>query len=194
MVPAWISLLARGVLALALGLVIALTLDHSPAFGLVAFGVFALLAGAALAVAVLRDPATPRRAPLLLAAAGAFVVAGVSALALSTGGVLALALVVGVWALVAGALEAVHGIRHRGSSPLARDAVITGVLTLALGVVVLLIPRDLTQQFSGSNGIAGVLTAPVVIVGVLGAWAVLVGVQQVIAALSLRFVGRTVSA
>lgn len=194
MLPAWIPLLARGVLALSLGLVIALTLDHSPAFGLVAFGVFAVLAGAAGLVGAVRDPASPRPRPLTVAAAGVTVLAGAAALVLSTGGVDALALVVGAWGLLAGGLELVHGIRTRGRSPLARDAIITGTVTVALAVAVLLIPRDLAQQFSGDNGVAGTLTAPVVIVGVLGAWAILVGVQQVIAALSLRFVGRTVSA
>ncbi len=51
---AWIVALLRAVPALALGLVITFSSDHSATFGLVAFGVFALVTGAVVLVAALR--------------------------------------------------------------------------------------------------------------------------------------------
>ena len=70
MVAAWIAQLARGILAVALGVTIALTLEHTPLFGLVTFGVFAVLSSVVLLVATLRgDYAGDRRVTFLVQAA-----------------------------------------------------------------------------------------------------------------------------
>lgn len=190
MVPAWIPQLTRGVLALALGLLITLTLAHTPLFGLVTFGVFALLAGAALLAGSLGGPYAGRMSAAFVAQGALTVAAGVGALVLSTAGMEAYAVIVGSWALTVGILELVSGIVSRGRSPLARDWVITGALTIALAAVAFLLPPDFTQSFSGDRGVAGVLTAPVVLIGVVGAWAVLVGVLQVISGVSVRGLAR----
>jgi uncharacterized membrane protein HdeD (DUF308 family) len=108
------------------------------------------------------------------------------ALAVPTGGVAFLAIVVGVWAIVTGLLEGASGILTRAVAPLSRDWIITGVLTVALGLVAVLLPPDFVQAFSGERGNSGTLTSSVILIGVIGAWAILVGVLQVISAITVR--------
>lgn len=186
MVAAWIAQLARGILALALGLTITLTLEHGPAFGLLVFGVFAVLTGAVLFVATLRGAYAGRMRGAFLAQAAITLVAGILALAVPVADVAVFAIILGVWALVAGLLEGASGILARGASPLARDWVIAGVLTVILGAVALLLPPDFAQAFAGESGASGTLTSSVILVGVLGAWAILVGVLQAISAITVR--------
>lgn len=186
MVAAWIIQLARGILALALGVTITLTLDHTPVFGLVTFGGYAVLAGVVLLAGVLFGAyAQPRRAGFL-AQGAATVVAGGLALAVPGGGVAFLAYLVGTWALVAGLLEGASGVLSRRRSPLARDWVLAGALTVALGAVAFLLPPDFAEAFAGESGVAGTLTSSVILIGVIGAWAVLVGVLQTISAVTVR--------
>lgn len=192
-VAAWIAQLARGVLALALGVTITLTLEHTPVFGLVTFGVFAILTGAVLLAATLRGAYAGRMRLAFLVQGAATVAAGVVALAVPGGGVELLAPLVGGWALLAGLLEGASGVLTRKLSPLARDWLIAGVLTVALGGVALLMPTDFVQAFSGEKGISGTLTSSVILIGVIGLWAILVGVLQTISAVTVRRV-RTPSA
>jgi uncharacterized membrane protein HdeD (DUF308 family) len=185
-VAAWIAQLARGILALALGVTIALTLAHTPLFGLLTFGVFAVLSSVVLLVAVLRgDYAGDRRFTFLMQAI-ATLAAGIAALAVPNGGVSFLAILVGAWALLTGLLEGASGILARSRSPLARDWVITGVVTVLLGIVAVVVPPDFVQAFAGERGQSGTLTSSVILIGVLGGWAVIVGVLQTISAISVR--------
>jgi len=185
-VAAWIAQLARGILALALGVTIALTLEHTPLFGLLTFGAFAVLSSVVLLVATLRsDYAGERRFTFLMQAVVTFA-AGVVALAVPNGGVAFLAILVGAWALLTGLLEGASGILARSRSPLARDWLLTGVVTVLLGVVAIVVPPDFVQAFAGERGQAGTLTSSVILIGVLGAWAVIAGVLQTISAISVR--------
>ena len=72
-------------------------------------------------------------------------------------------------AAVTGLLELVAGLRRRGDAS-RRDWMIVGGLTVVLAIVMLLIPAD-----------------PVLAVGLLGAYAVIIGVYLAIAGLSLRW-------
>lgn len=186
MVAAWIAQLARGVLALALGVTITLTLEHTPAFGFLTFGVFAVLSGVVLLFAVLRgDYAGDRRFTFLMQSV-ATLAAGVVALAAQGAGIAFLGILVGAWALLTGLLEGASGILSRARSSLARDWVITGAATVLLGVVAVVLPPDFVQAFAGEKGIAGTLTTSVILVGVIGGWAIIVGVLQAISAVSVR--------
>jgi uncharacterized membrane protein HdeD (DUF308 family) len=185
-VAAWIAQLARGILALALGVTITLTLEHTPVFGLVTFGVFAVLAGLVLLGGTLFGAYAGRMRAGFLAQGVATLAAGIAALAVPGGGVAFLAYLVGAWALVAGLLEAASGTLGRKLSPLARDWIIAGVLTIALGVVAFLLPPDFVEAFAGERGVAGTLTSSVILIGVIGAWAILVGVLQTISAVTVR--------
>jgi uncharacterized membrane protein HdeD (DUF308 family) len=185
-VAAWIAQLARGVLALGLGMTITLTLDHSSVFGLLVFGTFAVLTGLLLAAATLRGAYAGRMRPAFLAQAVATLAAGIVAFAVPTGGVAFLAVLVGAWAIVTGLLEGASGILMRSALPIARDWIITGALTIVLGVVAFALPPDFVQAFSGEKGNSGTLTSSVILIGVIGAWAILVGVLQVISAITVR--------
>jgi peptidoglycan/LPS O-acetylase OafA/YrhL len=90
--------------------------------------------------------------------------------AVATGGSLPLLLLlVGGFAVLAGALELVWGLRHRVVSPLARDAITVGGGTLALAIVLALVAD------------------PVSAVGFFGAYAVILGIFLLIAGLSLKW-------
>lgn len=179
----WVAPLARAVPALVLGLVITFSQDHSAAFGIVGFGAFAVVTSAVLLASGLRADRAVRG--LVLVQGVVTGVAGIAALLVPTGGVGFLVAVVSAWAIVTGALEAVSGIRFRRARIAARDWLLTGVLTAVLGLVLLLVPQGYADDYAVGDQL-GTVTADILLVGILGAWAVLVGVQLAIAAFTLR--------
>jgi uncharacterized membrane protein HdeD (DUF308 family) len=165
------------VLALAAGAVITFTRDaHTAAFGLVVFGVFAVLDG--LVTGVLSGLLAGRRITRTLFAVqgGIGVLAGVLALALSGAGLGLYLYLVTVWAALTGMLELYNGIRERGRDAAARDWLITGAITAVLALALLFSPAD-----------------AVLVIGLFGAWAVIVGVFQAIGAATLRSAARGAS-
>lgn len=184
----WVAPLARALPALVLGLVITFSQDHSAAFGLVGFGVFAIVTASVLLASGLRADRAVRG--LVLVQGIVTAVAGIAALVLPSGGVGYLVPVVSAWAIVTGALEAVNGIRFRRARAAARDWLVTGVLTVLLGLVFLLVPQGYSDDYAVETDagatVSGTVTADILLVGVLGAWAVILGVQLAIAAFSLR--------
>ncbi|CAN5539131.1 hypothetical protein BH09ACT4_BH09ACT4_05630 [soil metagenome] len=184
MLAPWILPAGRAALGLALGLAITFTGGHTAAFGLVAFGVFAVLSGALILAATFGPRAAPEARTSFRAQGVVSVVAGVAALAIPSGGIGYLVWVLSGWAIVTGVLELVSGIRARGRSAAWSDWVTVGALTALLGVVALVIPPDIADYFSGDKGVEGLLTSAIIIVGMLGAWAVITGVLQAITAAS----------
>jgi uncharacterized membrane protein HdeD (DUF308 family) len=186
----WIVPVLRAVVALALAVGLAFTADHSPAVGAVAFGAFGILSGAIIAAGSRRwlRPGGTRTVAVVQGIVG--VLAGIAALALRGTSLTALLLVLTPFAVVTGALELVNGLRARGTSPLARDWVFVGAATVVLAIAVLLVPADLQQQFTGPDGVARVLSASVVVVGLLGAYCAIVGVYLAIGGLSLKWSGQ----
>jgi uncharacterized membrane protein HdeD (DUF308 family) len=175
---------ARAAVALALGLVITFTGGHTADFGLVAFGVFAVLTGL-LVLGSTFGPAASREASTAFRAHGAVsVIAGAAALLLPSGGPAYLVWVLSGWAIVTGALELVSGIRARGRAAAWADWAAVGALTVLLGVVVLVTPPDISDAFRGDKGVEGLLTSPIILIGMLGAWAIVTGVLQAISAAS----------
>jgi uncharacterized membrane protein HdeD (DUF308 family) len=180
----------RAAAALVLGLAITFTGGHSAGFGLVAFGIFGVVAGAVLLVGALLALAGTMRGSFVVQAI-VTLAAGIAALVVvasapANGDVIVLVGIVSVFAVVTGALELVAGVRARRRDRSARDWILTGVLTALLGIVFLVVPPDYTQHLGGIQNITGTLTASVVLVGLLGAWGILVGVLQAISAVSLR--------
>jgi len=183
---AWVVPALRAAVALVVGCAITFTPAHSAAFGLVAFGLFAVVEGAVVVAGAVGDR-TERRSRGLFVLQGALtVVAGVAALVLPEGGVHYFVWVVSAWAVVTGALELVSGIRARGRVAAARDWMILGGLTLVLAIAFLVVPPDYTQTLGGIEQVKGQLTASVVLVGMFGAWAIVAGVLLGIAAVSAR--------
>ncbi|SMH27758.1 hypothetical protein SAMN06295885_0037 [Rathayibacter oskolensis] len=164
----WILPLARAVIAAVAGCVVTFSPDHSPAFGLAVFAGFALATGAVSLTLGLGAITGPGRTPAL-ASAGVTLLAGVGALvALPVAALTLFVALVAGWALVSGSFEFSSGRRRQGLA--ARDAVVVGIGTVLLGAAFALLPPH-----------------PVVSVGLLGAYAVMVGVYLAIAAFSLKW-------
>jgi uncharacterized membrane protein HdeD (DUF308 family) len=180
----WILPAGRAALGLALGLVITFTSGHTAAFGLIAFGVYAVLSGVLILAATFGPRAATHARTAFRAQGVVSVVAGIAALLLPSGGIGYFVWVLSGWAIVTGALELVSGIRARRLAAPWSDWVTVGALTLLLGVLALVIPPDIADAFSGEKGVQGLLTSPIIIVGMLGAWGVITGVLQAIAAAS----------
>lgn len=102
------------------------------------------------------------------------IIFGVVALVAPISTAVSLAVVVAVFAVVDGIFEVVDGIRHRGAGG-AGLRILQGALTLAFGVVLVVWPS---------------ITA-LAVVWTIGLWAVVVGIIQVVVALSLRTVVRS---
>lgn len=168
----WVAPLLRAAPALVVGLIITFTANHSPALGLSMVGAFGLATAVTLTISRLLLSAGE---PLRTLHGGLAVVAGVvGILALVVLGVMGaglamLLLLVGGYAVLAGGLELVWGIRLRGRHLFARDAIVVGIATLALAVVLALVGD------------------PVSAVGFFGAYAVMLAVFLLIAGLSLKW-------
>lgn len=170
--PPWRTPLLRAVPAIIVGLAITFTADHSAAIGLVMFGAFGLATALVLVLTSLRmrrdEPMRNLHRGLAMIAALAGALALI-VLATVGGGLALLLLLVGGYAVLAGALEVVWGIRHRVAHPLARDAIIIGIGTLAFAVVLAPVGDSVSA------------------VGFFGAYAVVLGVFLLIASLSLKW-------
>lgn len=163
----------RAVPALVVGLPLPFIQLHAPIVGLIALAV--LLAGTAATLWIAREnvPEGAGRWPLRLAVWSgiAAVVAAVLAIVAPTATMLGLA--VALWAIPAGLLELQGWWRMRSvteprTRALTRDWLVVGALTIILGVIYAFL-RD-----------------PVTLTGLLGAYAVIVGVFHAVAALSAR--------
>jgi len=183
----WSVPLLRAIPAVLLAGAVTFLQDHSVTVGLTGFGSYAALSGAIIVVmsARLLWPGVSRR--FFIAQGSITVAAGVVALIFSDGGLPFFLFLLSAWAAVTGFLELFSGLRSRGRSVLARDWVFVGALTALFSVVVLLVPPDLQQQFTGPDGVERVLTASVIVVGALGAYCAVIGIYLVIAGLSLKW-------
>ena len=181
----WYLPVARAVPALVLAAVITFSPDHSAPLGFLAFGLVGVLSGAVLTAGALRAESVERTLGLLQGILS--IVAGGIALMLPGGGLPFLILLVTGWAAVTGFVELYLGVRARRADPTARDGIFAGGLTVLLAVGLLLVPPQLAQPLGGIEGVEGVLTASVVVVGALGAYWAILGVYLVIAGLSLRW-------
>lgn len=182
----WLVPALRAVVALIVGFAITFTPAHSAAFGLVAFGLFAVVAGAVLIVGSLGGRSDRASRGLFVTQGAVTVLAGIAALVLPDGGVHYYVFIVSAWAIVTGALELVNGIRARRRLTAARDWIVLGGLTVILAIAFLIVPPDYHQSLGGIEQIKGQLTASVVLVGMFGAWAIVAGVLLGIAAVSAR--------
>lgn len=184
MLAPWILPAGRAALGLALALVITFTGGHTATFGLIAFGVYGVLSGLLMLAATFGPRATVEARTAFRAHGVVSLVAGVAALAIPGGGTGYLVWVLSGWAIITGALELTSGIRARGRVAAWTDWVVVGGLTVLLGIVILVIPPDISQTYAGEKDVTGLLTSPIIIVGLLSAWAVLTGVLQAISAAS----------
>jgi len=189
----WCVPISRAVVAATLGIFITFSADHSPTLGLLAFGVFAGLSGLIIAGLSWRTLAAGIERTVFVLSGAVSLLAGIAALVWSQGGLSFLLFLITSWAALTGVLELYTGIRSRRRHAASRDWIFLGALTTAFSLVVLVIPPDLQQPFSGANGVSGVLSSSIVVVGALGAYGAIVAVYLVIAGLSLRWAPTTAS-
>lgn len=174
----------RAVPAAVIALVITFLADHSAFLGAIALGGFALATGAVLIVGSLKN-AYPRM-PFLVQGS-VLAIGGVAALVLSRAGLPVLVVLISVVIGVTGIIELVTGLRARGREAGARDWVFIGGLSALFATAVLLVPIDFVEVISIPDKSVPPLTASVVVVGLLGAYAAIAAVYLVIAGLSLKW-------
>ncbi|RUR03210.1 hypothetical protein ELQ94_01245 [Labedella endophytica] len=185
----WPVPLVRAAVAAVAALVTTFSLDHSSTLGLLVFGVFALgagVVGGVFGASRLGEDRASRR--LFLAQAGVSGVAAITALVLSFTSPTPPAYVylIVAWAVVAGFLELVAGVLGRERSPLARDWMVVGVITILLGIVFLAVPPDFTTNFTGAEGVSGTMTTSIMAVGLFGAYAAIVAAYLAIGAFTYK--------
>lgn len=180
----WLYPVLRAVAAAIVALAITFSADHSVQLGYLTLGGFAIATGAVITVGALRG-AYPRKESLwqgvLLA------VVGVIVLVFSQNGLAYLLFVTSILIGGSGILELIAGLRSRGRFAGARDWVFIGALSALFAIVVLLIPADFVQVITVPDKVVPPLTASVILVGALGAYAAIVAVYLGIAGFSLKW-------
>ncbi len=190
----WYVPVARAVPAIVVAIVVTFSADHSPTLGYLTFGAFGVVSGAVLVAAALRAAARGIDRALTLAQGLLGVVAGVVALAITGGGLPFLVFLITAFSALTGFLELYLGMRGRRRVQGAGDRIFVGGLTVLLAIVVLLVPPDYVQEFTGPDGVERALTASIIVVGTLGAYWAILGVYLVIAGLSLKWSAAPVTA
>ncbi|SFR67158.1 Uncharacterized membrane protein HdeD, DUF308 family [Agromyces sp. CF514] len=165
----WVVPVVRGLLALVPAVVITFSQDHSAAFGLKAFGVWAVVSGLVVGALALRKLEDRGIRSLFAINAVVTVVAGLLALTVP-GGLPFLLFLVSAWAAVTGFVELYAGLRGRGRTAAARDWIVGGAFTAILAIVFLLLPPD-----------------TVTAVGLIGGYLVVLGVYLLIGGFSLKW-------
>ncbi|SKC35615.1 hypothetical protein [Plantibacter cousiniae (nom. nud.)] len=186
----WMVPILRAVIALATAGVVTFTQGHSSQFGLVVFGVFTLLSGAIVGAFAFPNFSDTVTRAFFLGQGVIGVVTGIFSLLVSGGGLSIFLYVVTLWAALTGFLELYSGIRWRGRLAAAKDWTAVGAFTVLLAIATLLVPPGLEQRFAAPGGVEGVLRADIVVVGLVGAYAAIIGVYLVIGGLSLRWAGK----
>ena len=183
----WYVPLARAVPAAAMAVLITFSADHSARMGLLGFGMFAVLSGLVLALLSSRPLGPGVQRSVFVGQGVLTVLAGLVALIWPNAGLGFFLFLLSLWAALSGFLELYAGLRSRGRHAASRDWLFIGGLTVVLAIVVLVIPPDMQEQFSGENGVSGVLSTSIIVVGCLGAYGAIAAVYLVIAGLSLKW-------
>ena len=190
---AWLFVIARALPALALGVVITFTAQHSSVLGLISLGIFGLSTGAILVVSIVTGPRPDSTRPVVLAQAVVLLVVGTVSLAAPRAGLEFLVLGITAFAVVTGFIELYLGLRKGRATQERRDGIFLGGLTVLLALAVLVVPPGFTQSSTGPDGVVRELTASVIIVGLLGAYWIVIGIYLVIAGLSLKWTDEAAS-
>ena len=186
----WKSLLLRAIPVLIGAMVITFSPDHSPRFGFMVFGSVLLWTGVIVGFESVGIPKHPVR-PLVFARSIVTAVTGGFSLFMATGGhdwatPRAFILTVSIWAILTGLIELAGVPICRRKRFYASEILLSGAVTLLLGVIVAFVPPDLDEEYGGIEQIEGSLTASVQAVGFVGAYFAVLGVLLIIEAISLR--------
>ena len=177
--------LGRAVFAAVAALMITFSPDHSAEVGLAAFGGFGIATGLVLILAAWLVGEKGARGSWILLAAPYIVVGMTASLPQLRSNTLFFVLVM-VFAVVAGLIELLQGIRLRDRlGALSRDAIFVGALTIILGLALLLVPAgyalDYAIEDKSGEVMAFTLTGITIGVGIFGGYAAIVAVYLGIA-------------
>lgn len=178
--------LARALFAAVAAVMITFSPDHSALVGMSVFSGFATATAIVFFVSAwLTSPPGRRAVPILLGA--------VTLIAAILGGIPPLRTPVGFfvvvisWAAITGLIELIAGIRgRRGGSPVPRDEVLIGAVTLLLVVGLLLVNPSYRLDYVIEEAGAFTLTGITIGVGLFGGYAAVVAVFLGIAGFSPR--------
>ena len=176
--------IARALFAALAAVMITFSPDHSASVGLAVFSGFAIATGIVLLLSAWLVQPAGRRGPAILLGVFTLVagmVGGFPALRSTT---LFFVLVI-AWALLTGIVELVAGIVRR-REPNARDAVLIGALTIALGVALLFVSPGYALHYAIAEAGEFTLTGISIAVGVFGGYAAIIAVFLGIAGFSPR--------
>lgn len=184
--------LARALFAALAAVMITFTPDHSASVGLSVFSGFAMATGLVLLLAAWLVHPGGRRAPSVVLGVLTILAGMVGGLGGLRNVTLFFVLVI-AWALLAGLVELVVGLRaRRRGDAAARDAIFVGALTILLAVGLLLVnPAYSLEYFIKEAGATFELTGISIGVGVFGVYAAIVAVFLGIAGFSPRPAGAT---
>lgn len=160
----------RSLTLLSIGLAIAFTAGHTAQFGLITFGVMALVTSVTLGILAVGLESSTRARGLHIWQSLVSLVVGALSIGLSTAGTLFLLWAIVLWSLLVGVAELFSGWRLPAGSGLRQDWIAQGAITVLLALVVL-------SQSADS----------VAVVGFVGAWAIIMGVYLAIAGFSARW-------
>src|SRR5215471_16774147 len=170
----WWILFFRGLLAVVLGFLAFMWPAVTLAAAVFAFGIYALVEGIASGIAAFRG--RTYREDRWLLALEAFIGIAIGFVTLRTPGITATVLIffIAIWALATGVIRIVEGIRLRHEISGEIWLILGGIASIAFAVIVMLRP------------LAGALA----LIRVVGAFALFLGISEVLLAFRVRTVGR----
>ncbi len=188
--------LARAAFAAIAAIMVTFSPDHSAAVGLSIFSGFALASGLVLLAAGWLVYTVDTRWPSVVLGTLS-VIAGLAGGIAQLRSVTMFFVIVLVWALLTGLVETITGARGlRAARGLprtdaarteSRDALTVGILTIALGLGLLLVPTQYALQYTIEDADATfTLTGIIIGVGIFGAYAAIIAVYLAIAGFSPR--------
>lgn len=188
--------LARAAFAAIAAVMVTFSPDHSAAVGLSIFSGFALASGIVLLAAGWLVHSVDTRWPSVVLGTLS-VIAGLAGGIAQLRSITMFFVIVVIWALLTGLVEAITGARslhsarglHKADAVRAesRDALTVGMLTSALGIGLLLVPAGYALQYTVEDaGATFTLTGIIIGVGVFGAYAAIIAVYLAIAGFSPR--------
>ena len=188
--------LARAAFAAIAAIMVTFSPDHSAAIGLSIFSGFALASGLVLLAAGWLVYTVDTRWPTVVLGTLS-VIAGLAGGIAQLRSVTMFFVIVILWALLTGLIEAITGARAlRAARGLprtdaarteSRDALTVGILTVALGLGLLLVPTQYALEYTIEDADATfTLTGIIIGVGIFGAYAAIIAVYLAIAGFSPR--------
>ncbi|MEZ3160736.1 acyl-CoA synthetase [Microbacterium sp. BWT-B31] len=192
----WHVQLARAIFAGIAAAMITFSPDHSAEVGLAVFSGFAIATGIVHLVSVWLVYPARRRWPAVVLGVFAMLAGMISGLPPLRTTTLFFVIVI-VWALASGLVETIAGWRalraaKRGETELgpavqARDALIVGIVTFVLGIVLLFVRPEYSLDYTiDQAGETFTLTGIILAVGIFGGYAAIVAVYLAIAGFSPR--------